>query len=436
MNEARTLAAMAAFAAQETALAMLFAFSAICAMAAAWVFILSTANSLWLASTNRLRPTAPIASPRISVLVPARNEAQRIEKCLASLLAQDYADYEIIVYDDDSSDGTGPILDRLAARQAESRQAAARLAAASSPSDTGIPGARSEPSLAIIRGHGLPEGWYGKAWAMHTLAKAASGEYLLFTDADTIHAPGSLARLSALAVRCGADLVSGYVQHEIPNFGQAAVVPAIYLLTMAIMPLALIRATRIPAFSHAIGQCMFFKAESYWRIGGYEAVRGLISEDVRIARLAKRSGAVLAFADLKHQISCSMYEDYRSAVDGIAKNVFDYMNKSRLLLALATIAVPLVCYIPLLASAWLPPALTATIAPFPGRGPISAQNLFRITSALFFAAWIPVTIERRLPWYQPLISPIVLASTLSAGWRARSRFRRGESLVWKGRKVS
>lgn len=455
------------------------ALAAVCALAAAWVFLLSLANSLWLASTNRVHPLR--SGPKISVLVPARNEAARIEKCLASLLAQDYADYELIVYDDDSSDDTGSILDRLAAGQetltgqetlagqeAAGREAlvgdkdeaahetpaapessggqeiaAARVTGTAGKADLAQKSGAPQPRLRVIHGKGLPEGWYGKAWAMHNLAKAATGDYLLFTDADTVHSPRSLGRLAALARRYQADLVSGYVQHEIPDFGQAAVVPSIYLLTMAIMPLALIPRVKSPAISHAIGQCMFFEAETYRRIGGYEAVRDRISEDVRIARLAKRGGARLVFADLKREISCSMYATYREAVDGIAKNVFDYLDKKPFLLALVTCAVPLVCYLPLIASVWLPPALRAagaptapSGAPLDTAGALVAQAWFRIASGLFFAAWIPVSIERRLPWYQAAISPIVLASTLSAGWRARSRFRKGESLLWKGRKVS
>ena len=416
----------------------------LCAFAAAWVFLLSLVNSLWLASTNRVLPLR--SGPKISVLIPARNEAARIEKCVASLLAQDYEDYELIVYDDDSSDETGSILDRLAAARETGAADEAGLAQTAAAQEAGAmhEAPAAQPRLRVIHGRSLPEGWYGKAWAMHNLSQAATGDYLLFTDADTVHGVRSLGRLAALARRYSADLVSGYVQHEIPDFGQAAMVPSIYLLTMAIMPLGLIHRTRSPAISHAIGQCMFFKAETYRRIGGYEAVRDQISEDVRIARLAKRGGARLVFADLKDQVSCSMYETYQAAVDGIAKNVFDYLDKSRFLLALVTCAVPLVCYLPLIASVWLPPTLCAAgaLGAPPGAalgaaGALGApQAWFRIANCLFFAAWIPVTIERRLPWYQPLISPLVLASTLSAGWRARSRFRKGESLLWKGRKVS
>jgi hypothetical protein len=169
---------------------------------------------------------------------------------------------------------------------------------------------------------------------------------------------------------------------------------------------------------------MFFRTDTYRRLGGYGSVRDKVSEDVRIARLVKRSGGKVLFADLKSQVSCSMYEDCQSPVDGMAKNVFDYVDKRTSLLAAATVAVPLFAFIPILASIWLPPQLEA------------ARTWFRIDILFSLAAWTAVTLERRLPWYTPLISPLVLASALSAGWRARSLFRKGKSLLWKGRMVS
>jgi chlorobactene glucosyltransferase len=189
------------------------------------------------------------------------------------------------------------------------------------------------------------------------------------------------------------------------------------------VPLWLVHRTKSPAISHAIGQFMFFEAEGYRRLGGYGAVRDRVSEDVRIARLVKRSGGRVLFTDLKAQVSCSMYDDYRSAVDGISKNVFDYVDKNVGLLAAATVAVPLFAFVPLVGSIWLPPALAG------------AQVWFRIDVFLSFGAWAIVAWERRLPWYLPLISPLVLTSALSAGWRAFRLFGEGKAVLWKGRMV-
>lgn len=395
-------------------------FAALCLALGAWQLLLSLANDLWLRHTRRIEPLS--SGPSISVLVPARNEAGRIERCVESLLAQDYADYEVIVYDDDSTDGTGEILDRLA-RRSGGRPGPETAAIGQPPAAEAAQISPGRPRLRVIHGRKLETGWYGKPQALQALSEAAVGDYLLFTDADSVHKPGSLGRAMALARRYGAGLVSGYVGHEVRGFGPAQVVPAIYLLTMLAQPLFLIHRTRCPAISHAIGQYMFFEARAYRRLGGYAAVRRQASEDVRIARLAKRSGAKLLFADLGSAATCSMYEDYRSAVDGISKNVYDYLGKRTSLLVLATIAVSLFAFLPLLAAIWLPPG-------FEG-----ARDLCRLYLLLCLATWTLVTQERRLPWYVPLISPLVLAGALSAAWRAYRLFGDGKAVLWKGRMV-
>ncbi len=119
----------------------------------------------------------PVADtlPFISILVPARNEEHNIEACVVSLLSQDYPDYEVIVLDDHSKDDTLDILQRIS---------------------------RKNSRLRVLNGSPLPEGWLGKHWACHQLYQASSGEFLLFTDADTIHAADMLkASISALDIR-------------------------------------------------------------------------------------------------------------------------------------------------------------------------------------------------------------------------------------------
>src|ERR1700733_9046838 len=126
----------------------------------------------------RLRPeTAPAGTPRVSVLVPARNEALRIRTCLESLLQQNYPSLEIIVLDDEFQDATAEIVRALGF----------------SPD----PGSNRR----ILLGAPLPAGWTGKSWACHQLAEAAGGEYLLFTDADTVHQPEAISSAMEAAQR-------------------------------------------------------------------------------------------------------------------------------------------------------------------------------------------------------------------------------------------
>lgn len=375
--------------------AIVTAYAAITAGVAIFILATTFLNEIWLLHTGLVKEKK--TGDLVSILIPARNEEARIGACLDSLLAQSYENKEIIVYDDDSTDGTGEILDRYEDRYPD--------------------------MVKVIHGKGLEKGWFGKPHAMQRLSEAASGTWLYFTDADTIHKPGSLGTSVSLALFYKADLVSGYVRHIIGGFGEAQVLPSIYLLTMVAMPLWLLHLTKTPFLSHAIGQTMLFKTEIYRKVGGYEAVKDKVSEDVRIARLVKKQGGKVLFIDLKDQIDCRMYEDYEGAIAGLSKNVYDYFNKNIALLIAATAAVPLFFFVPLIGSVWVPEFLAA------------AQPFFRLNALLLCYAWGMVTLSRMLPWYTPFIHPLILINVLSTAWRAARLFSTGRAIPWKGRMV-
>ncbi len=365
------------------------------AAAALHILVVTGLNSIWMLHTNIVRPLK--TGPLVSVLIPARNEEGRIGTCLDSLLAQNYDNMEIIVYDDDSDDATGALLERYA---------------------------EENPGLVkVLHGGSLEKGWYGKPRALQRLSEAASGAWLYFTDADTVHGPDSVGQALALAGHYKADLVSGYIRLRTESFGETQVVPAIYLLSMIAMPLWLIHIVKSPLVSHAIGQAMLFRASTYREAGGYAAVRDKVSEDVRIARLVKRHGGRVVFADLKEHVSCRMYSDYKSAISGLSKNVYDYFNKNSLVLLAATAAVPLVFFVPMIGSVWVPAFLA------------KAQPFFRLHSLAMLYAWAILALERRLPWYLPLIHPLILVNVLSTAWKAARLFSTGRAIEWKGRMV-
>ena len=375
--------------------AIVVAYAAATAVAAIYILAVTALNEAWLLHAGLIhgRKTGDL----VSVLIPARNEEARIKPCLDSLIAQDYENREIIIYDDDSTDGTGAILDEYAEKY---------------------------PRLVrVIHGKGLAEGWFGKPHAMQRLSDAASGAWFYFTDADTIHKPDSLGSAIGQAEFYKADLVSGYVRHTIGGFGEAQVLPSIYLLSMIAMPLWLIHLTKTPLISHAIGQAMLFRTSMYRKVGGYAAVRNKVSEDVRIARLVKKQGGKVLFVDLKDWVSCRMYENYGDAIAGLSKNVYDYFNKNIFVLIAATIAVPLIFFVPIIGAVWVPGFLAA------------AQPHFRLSFMLCFYAWVVVTMGRMLPWYVPLIYPLILVNVLSTAWRAARIFSTGKAIPWKGRMV-
>ncbi len=358
-------------------------------------FLITITNIIWLAHT--LTSDRKRTGPSVAVLVPARNEATRIGPCLDSLLKQDYSPYQIYVIDDNSTDNTWEILRDYMLRYPRKLKAF-----------------KAEP---------LPSGWYGKPHALQELSQHVEEEYLLCTDADTTHRPDSISKAMAVAEKYHADLVTGYVYHLMTTFAEATVEPSIYILTMFILPLYLIPYTKSHVFSHAIGQFMCFKRDFFKRIGGFEEVRHQATEDVKMARVVKKHGGRIAFVDLKDTVECRMYTTYRDAIQGIAKNAYDYLGKNFVILFLGTVAVPLIFFIPVIVCfidiPWLGPAL-----PF-----------LRASAILSFYTWVLQTIDRRLPWYVAFIYPLVLVNALSSLWRGFHLVNKEGGIEWKGRKV-
>ena len=236
-------------------------------------------------------------SPLVSVLVPARNEENNIKRCITSLLHQDYDNYELIVLNDGSTDRTGEILDMLLR------------------SDGGA-------LLRIIEGKALPPGWHGKAWACDQLGKAAQGELLLFTDADTYHSSDSLSRSVAAMQESGADLLSMTPRQEMRSFWEKLVVPLIYFILLCYLPLKLVPATQAPSLCFANGQFLMFRRRMYKRIGGHAAVCTDLVEDVWLCRAVKRRGGKVMSYNGIETVNCRMYRTFDEVWQGFSKNLF------------------------------------------------------------------------------------------------------------------
>lgn len=251
-----------------------------------------------LANLARYRPPEGELSdpaPRVSILVPARNEARTIERCVRSLLAQRYPAYELLVLDDDSEDATPEILARLAGE---------------------------EPRLRVLRGAPLPDGWVGKPWACHQLAKAASpaSDYLLFTDADTAHAPDALARTVAAASRDRIDLLSLMPVQETKGFVERAVISLLSLQILGYLPLAAAEYLSPASVAAANGQYMLFRRDAYAKIGGHATCKRDLAEDVALARAVKRCRGRLRLASGRGLVRCRMYEGGVEVIAGFRRS--------------------------------------------------------------------------------------------------------------------
>jgi chlorobactene glucosyltransferase len=334
--------------------------------------------------------------PPVSVLVPARNEAANIEACISSLLAQDYPDFEVIVLDDHSTDDTPRILEKLV---------------------------RNGSRLRVLNGAPLPEGWLGKHWACHQLYQASTGDLLLFTDADTRHAPGMLrASVSALLAE-RADLVTAFPREEIATWGEKLIVPFMGFGILTFLPLRLVQKLRWTALSVTIGQFMLFRRPAYERIGGFEAVRSEIVDDMCLGRNLLAAGGEWRFLDGTRHVSCRMYHGFWEAVNGFGKSIFAVFDYRILpyLMGWAVISLAFLEPATALISRWLGYPLTSL-------SPEAAS----LAAALSLVLWSLAYRRFRFPAYLVLLYPLTMFLFLLVALRSFVQTASGTA-TWKDR---
>ncbi|MFN3742796.1 MAG: glycosyltransferase [Anaerolineales bacterium] len=246
--------------------------------------------------------------PFVSILVPARNEEDGIDACVRSLLEQDYPSFEVLVLDDHSTDRTPEILQRLKGEY---------------------------PRLQVLQGTPLPSGWLGKHWACHQLAQHARGELLLFTDADTYHRPEALRHAVAALESLQVDVLSVFPHQEALTWGERLIIPFISFGIYTFLPVALGYHLRWPPLTVTIGQFMLFRRRVYEAIGGYEAVRNEVIDDVSLGRRAVSRGYHVRLFDGRCSVTCRMYSGFWEAVDGFSKNIFAFFGYHAVLYLLA-----------------------------------------------------------------------------------------------------
>lgn len=319
--------------------------------------------------------------PRVSILVPARDEAHNLAETLPRLLAQPA--HEVLVLDDHSSDGTAELVTELA---------------------------RHEPRLKLLRGQALPPGWGGKNWACQQLAAAASGDLIVFTDADVFWEPGALQALVAFQARQRADLVSVWPRQRTGSWAERIAVPIIDLILLSWLPYLGVKYLPYGVFAAGNGQLMLWTQDAYRRVGGHAAVKDQVLEDVRMAQRAKGLGASIALALGGTLIGARMYRGDAEVVEGFSKNILAAHGGSRVALVVSTLLVTLAY-----TTAW-PLAL------------LDPRWLWVVALGLGQRALVALKTQRE-PW-EAVLQPLVVWPL----WRIVFRvLRRSGAYVWKGR---
>lgn len=353
------------------------------------------------------RKIKPSDAPLVSILIPARNEEAVIERCLHSLQSQDYPNYEIILLDDQSSDRTAEI-----ARAAGFGEDDARFR--------------------LLSGTPLPEGWIGKPWACHQLAQAARGEYLLFTDADTAHAPFALSAAMGEAVDRKADLLTLWPEQETKTWSEKWVIPIIYVAAAGAIPHWLLRLGQIEprvrnflsakqwrGMGAANGQYVLFSRKGYDQIGGHTAVKNHMVEDVSFGRIVAgktREGMVLVNCDGTGVVKTRMYQNFPQLWEGFTKNAWPIFDGNFVAFCIGLTGQFLVFVGPFLLI-WLANFSWLTI-------------LFQIF--LIYLLRVIFSLRYRTSWQGTILHPLgyILATAIAINSYVQSR-RKG--LVWKGR---
>ncbi|GAB4471135.1 MAG: glycosyltransferase family 2 protein [Anaerolineales bacterium] len=259
----------------------------------------------------RLRPASKLQpAPFVSILIPMRNEAQRITETVRSLLSQDYPNFEVIILDDHSEDNSAEV---------------ARLAA------------QGDERVKVIYGAPLPKGWLGKNWACHQAAQHAHGDYLLFSDADVSWHPEALTALMGEALRTKSDLLTCFPTQKSVTWGERLIVPLMAFTVLAYLPVLAVHYLPFRVFAAAIGQCLLFRRRAYEQVGGHAAVRQRIVEDMAFAYAIKGKGLRLRICDAHGFLQTRMYTNWREVRHGFAKNILAGHGNSVLFLLFSTL---------------------------------------------------------------------------------------------------
>ena len=372
--------------------------------------ILSAAIWLYLAVARgnffHLRPfdddlaphTPPATWPRVTAVVPARNEAAIIGQSITSLLQQNYpGEFRIIVIDDHSEDATANLAEQATAQ----RDAAARVT--------------------IRQAAPLPQkqNWTGKLWALNqgvSIAASPSSDYFWFTDADITHAPDALTRLVSRAEENHLDLTSLMVLLQARTFAERATIPAFLFFFLKLYPPKWIANTKART-AGAAGGCILLRRESLDRIGGFSAIRNEIIDDCALAHAVKRSGGKIWMGLTRASISLRAYNSFAEIRDMIARTAFTQLQYSALLL-LGTIAGIIVSYLAPIVLLFAHNSVTRTIA-----------LLTWLTISLLFLPTI--RFYRLWPHWTPLL-PLTAAFYACTTLLSAIRYYANRGAHWKG----
>ncbi len=334
--------------------------------------------------------------PKVSVLIPARNEVENIGAALDSILQSEGVPLEVLVWDDASTDGTAEVVRRFSAKDGRVR---------------------------LIPGTPPPPEWAGKPFGCWNLAQEASGDILLFLDADVrLRGQDSVARMAAAFLKPDLDLLSGVPWQRVVTLSEVMIVPLIHFVLLGFLPMTLMRASTDQKFAAACGQLMLIRRSAYLELGGHAAVRNSFHEGLGMARAFRKKAKVADLFDASDVAVCRMYTGFSEVWRGFAKNAHEGLASVRNLLPFGALlgmgqVLPLVAllfgWVEGSAAGW---AFTALCFSFAARGMLAVRF--------------------NQPFSGVVLQPLAVALLLLNQWYGAFRFWTGKPVGWKGRTLA
>jgi chlorobactene glucosyltransferase len=340
---------------------------------------------------------AALNRPRVSIILPVRNQANTVSECVTSLVALDYLQKEIIVVDGNSTDGTQDILKTF------------------------------DGKIKLVEEEPLPQGWVGKNWACHLGYKQAKGDLLMFTDGDSIHSRDSLPKTVNYLEVTKADLVTLAPAAILRTFWEKLLQPPIFWLIMMFVGGKWVNDDTKPRWALGNGQYMLFRREAYDKVGGHYAVRDRISEDYSLGRLIKASGLRLRMVTASDSLGVRMYSSLPEIWRGWRKNFYSVSGNHPLFRAAYRLVL----------------LFTFLVLPFVVLGygiylaPATPINIYLLTGAFMaFFLWLGLIILDRSIRVSPLYAlllPFAVLVYIGIGIDSTIRGALGMGFSWKGR---
>lgn len=365
-----------------------------------WILIICLACFvMWTVFNSLFMPSLPKTphvdgQPLLSVLVPMRNEERNVKALTRSLKSNTYPTVEFIILNDNSTDRTQQLLE-------------AEIA--------------GDSRFTLLQGAPLPPDWVGKVHACHQLQKAASGDYLLFVDADIHFSPQAFEQSLTLLQKTGAKALSGFPAFEVAPFLSKLLVPMQHFVVFFHLPLLIANFFPFPAATAAHGAWMLFERRAYEEIGGHQAVHNSLVEDVHISREIKKAGHRMVLANITKSVSSEMYETNAEVWEGFLKNSYTGIGRSSLMALGLTVFYTVFYIAPLV---------------FAGYGLLTLEWQFILPYILICLQQCYVMVRTRQNPLLALLMPLQAGAMIAVLLHAMKKSWSKQAYSWKGRNYS